>query len=501
MADKKISQLTAKNTLTGAEELLINDGGTSKKTTFTDLNDSVSIDWDTQITGSNKPHAKADVTADNLYYVSPTTGGVMANSFTVSNDFIASTTSPEITTPDETVCSIANDVHRVAITGYGKEIIDLEDAAVWDNLSTDYTVVGNRTSLTGFSIYAVDPTHREEAYSITWNFTTGIYCVNLGGIPDLGGMVPTISNFKRWITQQSSDITINSASVFTEGSEAYALVSNDFNPYLATDDITLTANSAIYLDLSTVNDTTIPVTLTGVTTTTQHTFYDPMTVVTVNSKTPYAGTNNGVLPFLDWLENEMGMPQDTISSIYYKKPNEVGWLLCHRDYYAAANFTDIQAGTTYLILITDPVHAGKVYTQKVTPRKYILSDNATAPNSFNSVTGIDGNTDISVASGSNEATITVANHGASVGDLVTFSSFVSPEITHINRDYIIKSVPSSLTFIVEFPIADDHGLVSWTANGDIDFKFIANLRVGSFDTDASGYPTNISTLSSNNVLI
>ena len=52
MATTKVSALTALTTTDGAEELLINDGGTSKKVTIANLLHDNSIDSDHYVDGS-----------------------------------------------------------------------------------------------------------------------------------------------------------------------------------------------------------------------------------------------------------------------------------------------------------------------------------------------------------------------------------------------------------------------------------------------------------------
>ena len=68
MATTKLSALTAHTTTDGAEELLINDGGTSKKVTIANLLHDESIDSDHYVDGSiDEAHIADDaVTADKL---------------------------------------------------------------------------------------------------------------------------------------------------------------------------------------------------------------------------------------------------------------------------------------------------------------------------------------------------------------------------------------------------------------------------------------------------
>lgn len=65
MADSKVSALTAKSTLTGTEELLINDGGVSKKTTVADVRsiDVTKVVATPATNSTTTPAAVSDLTA------------------------------------------------------------------------------------------------------------------------------------------------------------------------------------------------------------------------------------------------------------------------------------------------------------------------------------------------------------------------------------------------------------------------------------------------------
>ena len=69
MATTKLSALTAHTTTDGAEELLINDGGTSKKVTIANLLHDESIDSDHYVDGSiDLAHMSSEsVDEDNLH--------------------------------------------------------------------------------------------------------------------------------------------------------------------------------------------------------------------------------------------------------------------------------------------------------------------------------------------------------------------------------------------------------------------------------------------------
>ena len=69
MATTKLSALTAHTTTDGAEELLINDGGTSKKVTIANLLHDNSIDSDHYVDGSiDLAHMSSEsVDEDNLH--------------------------------------------------------------------------------------------------------------------------------------------------------------------------------------------------------------------------------------------------------------------------------------------------------------------------------------------------------------------------------------------------------------------------------------------------
>ena len=65
MATTKLSALTAHTTTDGAEELLINDGGTSKKVTIANLLHDNSIDSDHYVDGSIDNAHLADDAVDS----------------------------------------------------------------------------------------------------------------------------------------------------------------------------------------------------------------------------------------------------------------------------------------------------------------------------------------------------------------------------------------------------------------------------------------------------
>ena len=69
MATTKVSALTAHTTTDGAEELLINDGGTSKKVTIANLLHDNSIDSDHYVDGSIDAAHIADDAIDSQHYV------------------------------------------------------------------------------------------------------------------------------------------------------------------------------------------------------------------------------------------------------------------------------------------------------------------------------------------------------------------------------------------------------------------------------------------------
>ena len=68
MATTKLSALTAHTTTDGAEELLINDGGTSKKVTIANLLHDESIDSDHYVDGSIDNAHIADNAIDSEHY-------------------------------------------------------------------------------------------------------------------------------------------------------------------------------------------------------------------------------------------------------------------------------------------------------------------------------------------------------------------------------------------------------------------------------------------------
>ena len=208
MATTKVSELAAHTTTDGAEELLINDGGTSKKVTIANLLHDNSIDSDHYVDGSiDLAHMSSEsVDEDNLHisnagsngqflskqsgdaggltWAAPTDTNTMGSGFTVSATtdsnattitqgddlmFTAGTGITCETTADGTV-TITNTVSGASTaTASATGVIKIED-------DTDQSVAANAVSATAGRTYGVQLNSSDQAVvNVPWTDTDTTY--------------------------------------------------------------------------------------------------------------------------------------------------------------------------------------------------------------------------------------------------------------------------------------------------------------------------------------
>ena len=208
MATKKVSALTELTTTDGAEELLVNDGGTSKKVTIANLLHDESIDSDHYVDGSiDNAHLADDaVDSDELAagavdiahlsatgtagssnflrgdnsWVTPTDTNTMGSGFTVSATtdttpttitqgddlmFTAGTGITTETTADGTV-TITNTVSGASTaTSSATGVVKIED-------DTDQSVAANTVSTTAGRTYGIQLNSSDQAVvNVPWTDT------------------------------------------------------------------------------------------------------------------------------------------------------------------------------------------------------------------------------------------------------------------------------------------------------------------------------------------
>ena len=168
MATTKLSALTAHTTTDGAEELLINDGGTSKKVTIANLLHDNSIDSDHYVDGSiDLAHMSSEsVDEDNLHISNSGSNGEFlskqsgdAGSLTWAAVSSASTATSSATglikIEDDTDQSVAaNAVSTTAGRTYGVQLNSSDQAVVnvpWADTNTTYSVTDGELSEINFT--------------------------------------------------------------------------------------------------------------------------------------------------------------------------------------------------------------------------------------------------------------------------------------------------------------------------------------------------------------
>ena len=151
MATTKLSELSAHTTTDGAEELLINDGGTSKKVTIANLLHDNSIDSDHYVDGSiDEAHIADDaVTADKLANAINT--AIAANTAKTTN----ATHSGDVTGATTlTIATDAVDIAMLSATGTANSSTFLRGDNSWvtpTDTNTTYSVTDGELSEINFT--------------------------------------------------------------------------------------------------------------------------------------------------------------------------------------------------------------------------------------------------------------------------------------------------------------------------------------------------------------
>ena len=168
MATTKVSELAALTTTDGAEELLINDGGTSKKVTIANLLHDNSIDSDHYVDGSiDLAHMSSEsVDEDNLHISNSGSNGQFlskqsgdSGGLTWATPTSASTATASATglikIEDDTDQSVAaNAVSATAGRTYGVQLNSSDQAVVnvpWADTNTTYSVTDGELSEINFT--------------------------------------------------------------------------------------------------------------------------------------------------------------------------------------------------------------------------------------------------------------------------------------------------------------------------------------------------------------
>ena len=168
MATTKVSELAAHTTTDGAEELLINDGGTSKKVTIANLLHDNSIDSDHYVDGSiDLAHMSSEsVDEDNLHISNSGSNGQFlskqsgdSGGLTWATPAAASTATASATgvikIEDDTDQSVAaNAVSATAGRTYGLQLNSSDQGVVnvpWTDTNTTYSVTDGELSEINFT--------------------------------------------------------------------------------------------------------------------------------------------------------------------------------------------------------------------------------------------------------------------------------------------------------------------------------------------------------------
>ena len=168
MATTKVSELAAHTTTDGAEELLINDGGTSKKVTIANLLHDNSIDSDHYVDGSiDLAHMSSEsVDEDNLHISNSGSNGQFlskqsgdSGGLTWATPAAASTATASATgvikIEDDTDQSVAaNTVSTTAGRTYGLQLNSSDQGVVnvpWTDTNTTYSVTDGELSEINFT--------------------------------------------------------------------------------------------------------------------------------------------------------------------------------------------------------------------------------------------------------------------------------------------------------------------------------------------------------------
>ena len=151
MATTKVSDLSALTTTDGAEELLINDGGTSKKVTIANLLHDESIDSDHYVDGSiDEAHIADDaVTADKLANAINT--AIAANTAKTTN---ATHTGDVTGATALTIATDAVDIAMLSATGTANSSTFLRGDNSWvtpTDTNTTYSVTDGELSEINFT--------------------------------------------------------------------------------------------------------------------------------------------------------------------------------------------------------------------------------------------------------------------------------------------------------------------------------------------------------------
>jgi len=241
MATTKVSALTALTTTDGAEELLINDGGTSKKVTIANLLHDNSIDSDHYVDGSiDLAHMSSEsVDEDNLHisnagsngqflskqsgdaggltWATPTDTNTMGSGFTVSattdsnattitqgDDLMiaAGTGITTETTADGTV-TITNTVSGASTaTSSATGVVKIED-------DTDQSVAANAVSATAGRTYGVQLNSSDQAVvNVPWTDTDTVYTLPEASASTKGG-IELFSDTDQSVAAESVSTTAN----------------------------------------------------------------------------------------------------------------------------------------------------------------------------------------------------------------------------------------------------------------------------------------------------
>ena len=162
MATTKVSELAAHTTTDGAEELLINDGGTSKKVTIANLLHDNSIDSDHYVDGSiDLAHMSSEsVDEDNLHISNSGSNG----------QFLSKQSGDAGGLTWASVSSVST------ATSSATGVIKLED-------DTDQSVAANAVSATAGRTYGLQLNSSDQGVvNVPWTDTNTTYSVGDGGL-------------------------------------------------------------------------------------------------------------------------------------------------------------------------------------------------------------------------------------------------------------------------------------------------------------------------------
>jgi len=270
MATKKVSALTALTSPDGSEELLVNDGGTSKKVTIDNLLYDESIDSDHYVDGSiDNAHLADDaVDSDEIADGAIDLAHMSSESVDEDNLYISNTGSNDQFLQKQSGnaggLTWATPSGASTATSSATGVVKIED-------DTEQTVAANTVSATAGKTYGIQLNSSDQAVvNVPWTDTDTVYTLPEANATTKGG-IELFSNTDQSVAAESVSTTANRTYGLQLNSDGQGVVNV---PWADTDtDTTYSAGSSSALGLIKLEDDATQTTAASAITTTSSRTY------------------------------------------------------------------------------------------------------------------------------------------------------------------------------------------------------------------------------------